>query len=304
METTTTGLIPNWYPPNRQNYNLILFLWQFFPLAASLQWLISWYGMGKTSVNSRLNLPGRIGWLTMEAPGFLTLLYNLRYLAPQANPHYLSEEYSLPWQNKVLAALFVLHYSYRALLFPILQPSMSPLHILVWLFGLLFQIINGTCIGAWLAAYGPLTQKDWSSNLTFGTFQFVLGISLFYVGLAANYYHDDELREIRRREIRRQERLASQSKNPEQAIKKVEKHYEIPQAGLFKVMLYPHYFVEWVEWTGFWIAAGVGCTPARCFVVNEVAAMLPRAVSGKKWYEDKFGKEKIGKKWAVIPGVC
>ncbi|KAK4212254.1 putative 3-oxo-5-alpha-steroid 4-dehydrogenase [Rhypophila decipiens] len=302
--STTTGPIPNWYPPNRQNYDLILFLWQFFPLGASLQWLISWYGMGKTSVNSRFNLPGRIGWLTMEAPGFLTLLYNLRYLTPQANPHYLSEEYSLPWQNKVLAALFVLHYSYRALLFPILQPSMSPLHILVWLFGLLFQIINGTCIGAWLAAYGPLTQQDWSSNLTFGTFQFVLGISLFYVGLAANYYHDDELREIRRREIRRQERLAAQSKNPEQAIKKVEKHYEIPQAGLFKVMLYPHYFVEWIEWTGFWIAAGVGCTPARCFVVNEVAAMLPRAVNGKKWYEDKFGREKIGKRWAVIPGVC
>lgn len=310
MADTTTGLIPNWYPPNRANYDLLLTLWKFFPLAASLQWAISWYGMGKTSVNSRFNLPGRIGWLTMEAPGFLTLLYNLINLTPQANPYYHHHpsssqpdtSYSLPWQNKVLAALFVIHYSYRAILFPFLQPSMSPLHILIWLFGLSFQVVNGTMIGAWLSAYGPLTQSDWSAQLHFGTMQFVLGILVFYIGLAANYYHDDELREIRRREIARQHRLqaAAASGKPKSAA---EKHYEIPTGGLFKIMLYPHYFVEWIEWTGFWIAAGFGCVPARCFLVNEIAAMLPRAVKGKKWYEEKFGREKIAKKWAVIPGV-
>ncbi|VUC30195.1 unnamed protein product [Clonostachys rosea] len=32
--------------------------------------------------------------------------------------------------------------------------------------------------------------------------------------------------------------------------------------------------------------------------------MLPRAVSGKRWYAEKFGEEKVAKKWAVIPGVC
>lgn len=57
--------------------------------------------MGKTSVTSRLNLPGRIGWLTMEAPGFLTLLYLMKVLPEQ---HGIDD---LPWQNKVLAGLFV-----------------------------------------------------------------------------------------------------------------------------------------------------------------------------------------------------
>lgn len=66
-----------------------------------MQWLTSWYGMGKTSVTSRLNLPGRIGWLTMEAPGFLTLLYLMKVLPEQ---HGIDD---LPWQNKVLAGLFV-----------------------------------------------------------------------------------------------------------------------------------------------------------------------------------------------------
>ncbi|KAL2131896.1 hypothetical protein VTI74DRAFT_4452 [Chaetomium olivicolor] len=305
MATSTVGLINNWFPPNRENYNLILSVWKWFPLAASLQWLIPWYGMGKTSVTSRLNLPGRIGWLTMEAPGFLTLLYHLYSLPAQVHPDLLHSGEGLPWQNKVLAFLFVLHYAYRALLFPFLQPSMSPLHLVIWLSGLCFQLTNGLALGSWLAAYGPATQAEWAATGSATTARFAAGIALFYVGLAANYYHDDELREIRRRAARRaraqQEKDGSGGKN--KAKGGVDKHYEIPQAGLFKVMLYPHYFTEWVEWFGFWMAAGWGCVPARCFLLNEIAAMLPRAVSGRKWYVEKFGEERIGKRWAVVPGV-
>ena len=32
MASTTTGLIPNWFPPNRDNYELILSYWKWFPL--------------------------------------------------------------------------------------------------------------------------------------------------------------------------------------------------------------------------------------------------------------------------------
>lgn len=68
---------------------------------ASLQFVIKWYGMGKTSVESRLNIPGRLGWMTMEVPGFIALLHTM---------YSVSEKYEiedLPWQNKVLAGLFV-----------------------------------------------------------------------------------------------------------------------------------------------------------------------------------------------------
>ncbi|KAK3387512.1 3-oxo-5-alpha-steroid 4-dehydrogenase-domain-containing protein [Podospora didyma] len=296
MTTSTVGLVPNWYPPTRENYETILSLWQWFPVAASLQWLVSWYSMGKTSVKSRFNVPGRIGWLTMEAPGFMTLLYMMNTLPAQ---HGITD---LPWQNKVLGGLFVIHYSYRAIMFPFLQPSIAPMHVVIWASAFGFQVVNGTMIGAWLAAYGPTTQAAWTAQLSpFSTLQFASGIALFYFGLAANYYHDDELREIRRREDARQASLKAQGKAKED--KGIQKHYEIPTAGLFKIMLYPHYFVEWVEWLGFWAAAGWSCAPARCFLLNEIAAMLPRAVNGKKWYIEKFGADKIEKKWAVIPGV-
>ncbi|KAK3986619.1 putative 3-oxo-5-alpha-steroid 4-dehydrogenase [Cladorrhinum sp. PSN332] len=303
LTSTTVGLIPGYFPPSRENYDLLISLWKWFPAFASLQWLSSFYGMGKTSLpSSRLNIPGRAAWLTMEAPGFLTLLYTFNTLSSSSSP-----EGDLPWQNKVLAALFVIHYTYRALLFPFLQPSMSPIHLTIWLSAFVFQVVNGIAIGGWLAGYGggPTTSADWGKQLSGaggGVLQFSVGIAVFYVGLVANYYHDDELREIRRRELDRQRRLARQNGQKGKG-KGVDKHYEIPKAGLFKYMLYPHYFVEWVEWFGFWMAAGWGCVPARCFLVNEVTSMLPRAVKGKKWYIEKFGEEKIGKKWAVIPGV-
>lgn len=194
-----------------------------------------------------------------------------------------------------------MHYLYRAVIFPFIQPSISPIHFLVWALAVTFQLFNGTLIGGWLAAYGPVTKEAWNAQLSpFPTLQFTVGITLFYIGLATNYYHDDELRQIQRREQQRQARLAKQ-----QGVKPsaVGKHYQIPQAGLFKYVLYPHYLAEWIEWTGFYIACGFSCMPALMFVVNEVSAMLLRAVNGRKWYAEKFGEEKIRNKRAVIPGV-
>ena len=307
--------------------------------------------MGKTSVASRLNIPGRIAWFTMECPGFLTLLYIMKTLPAKYGIT------DLPWQNKVLAGLFVripltfsppcfpfllrgtqivwtlgkfpscwcneltewprncqikqvLHYTYRAVLFPFLQPSMSPIHVSVWALALSFQLCNATSIGSWLAAYGPTTAAAWDSTGPWATARFVLGISVFYLGLSGNFFHDEELREIRRRKAkaaRVAEKEDATADRKEGGRKEgdggVEKHYALPEAGFFRFMLYPHYLCEWVEWAGFWIAAGWGCVPARAFLVNEVVTMAPRAVRGKWWYIERFGEEKVGKKWAILPGV-
>ena len=68
-------------------------------------------------------------------------------------------------------------------------------------------------------------------------------------------------------------------------------------------MLYPHYLCEWIEWMGFWIMGGWAFAPARAFLLNELAAMLPQAINGRTWYLEKFGREKIGSRRAVIPGI-
>ena len=175
---------------------------------------------------------------------------------------------------------------------------MSPIHVSVWAAALFFQLINATCIGGWLAGYGPTTQKDWTG----AAMRLELGLMIFAVGLLGNMYHDDELREIRRAAARNQQRK-QKVQGEKGESKAVEKVYMVPQNGLFKVILYPHYLCEWIEWMGFWMIGGLACVPARSFVINEVATMLPTALHGKQWYIERFGKEKIGSRKAVIPGI-
>ena len=65
------------------------------------QWFSQYYPMGKTSTTSAFNVPGKIGWATMEAPGFITLLYLMYSLPKQEGIE------SLPFVNWTMAALFV-----------------------------------------------------------------------------------------------------------------------------------------------------------------------------------------------------
>lgn len=118
------------------------------------------------------------------------------------------------------------------------------------------------------------------------------------------------------------------------------KVYVIPPAkGLFRWILYPHYSFEWLEWIGFalvglavyptrsgalstqntqsitlapwlWPFASLANwlkvplpLPALVFVLNNVFTMLPQARRGRKWYIEKFGKDKVAGRSAVIPGI-
>ncbi|KAH6674521.1 steroid 5 alpha-reductase [Halenospora varia] len=292
------ALVENWMPPSKENWELVVYLFQFFPLVAFLQWFISWYGAGKTSSNSKFNLPGKIAWITMEVPGFLTVLYIMNTLPGQLRISHL------PWENKAMAGLFTTHYIYRAIIAPLLNPSMSPIHILVWFFAIIFQVTNGLSIGGYLGGYGPTTRYEWQNsvmNYKAGG-RMELGMMIWALGFFANIWHDDELREIRRAAKRNLER--KQKEQGEKAKKGgVEKVYMIPKNGLFWFIFYPHYLCEWIEWGGFWIMGGLGCVPARNFLINEIATMTPRAVQGRRWYIERFGKEAVAGRKAVIPGI-
>lgn len=147
-------------------------------------------------------------------------------------------------------------------------------------------------------------RKPTSGNSYVNGARIELGFMIFALGLVANIFHDDELREIRRAALRKQAAAQNDpSTGKNKGNKKVDKVYMIPQNGLFNYILYPHYFCEWIEWAGFYIMAGSGCVPARTFLINEVATMLPRALQGKAWYVERFGKEKVGGRKAILPGI-
>lgn len=201
----------------------------------------------------------------------------------------------LPWGNWTLIGLYTIHYTYRALIGPLLlNPSMSPIHPMVFFSATIFNIVNGLSIGGWCAGYGPTTVHEWSGRV----YQIEIGLVVWGWALLGNMFHDDDLREIRRAALRRQKAEAEKDGKP---IEGVQKFYMMPKNGLFHYVLYAHYFCEWIEWFGFYMVAGWDCTPARTFLINEISTMLPRAIAGRRWYISKFGKERVGKRKAVIP---
>lgn len=146
-----------------------------------------------------------------------------------------------------------------------------------------------------------------------------IGLVIFGWAFLGNIFHDDDLREIRRAAGRRQREQAlaeaeakqSQSPQPQDGTTKLqgptttttEKLYMLPKNGLFHFILYPHYLCEWIEWFGFYMIGGWDCIPARTFLLNEISTMLPRALAGRRWYVEKFGKERVGRRKAIIPGI-
>lgn len=106
------ALVPGIMPPSRETWQLVQTLVLYMPLGASVQWLTSWYPAGKTSYESRLNLPGRFGWCSMEAVGILVIGYMAKTLPLEAG---IDGGFAgLPGPNKLLLGLFVIHYVQRA----------------------------------------------------------------------------------------------------------------------------------------------------------------------------------------------
>eukprot|EP00253_Pinus_taeda_P002900 PITA_02900 len=92
-----------------------------------------------------------------------------------------------------------------------------------------------------------------------------LGIFLFIVGITGNFYHHYLLSKLR---------------------KDGDKLYSIPQGGLFRYVVCPHFFFEVIEFLG---VALICQTPlAFCVVVMMFFALLGRSISTKSWYMQKF----------------
>ena len=261
--------------------------------------------MGKTSSTSRFNLPGRYAWAAAELVGPINLLYIVLALPPRLKPpptaatSFLGT--GLPAQNELLACLYFLHYLNRAIVCPlVLNPSMSPIHPLVTIFMSIFQFTNSTSIATWLVYSTMTTDTEDRSIVSFGS---IVGLSLFLLGSAGNIWAETRLYDLRRGAAKRR------AKSEGKAVITYDKVYVIPPAeGFFKHILYPHYVLEWAEWTGYLILGGTwglgwgSRSAAFWFLMNEFATMLPRAVVGRKWYEERFGKRAVGGRAAAIPG--
>ncbi|CAA7262803.1 unnamed protein product [Cyclocybe aegerita] len=274
--------------------------------------------------SSKLLLDGIKSWIVMELVSPVMFTYTFLTSPLSATPPPVS---SLSTPQVVLAACFLIHYANRALLSPLRTPSRSKSHFAVPASGTIFNVFNGSIMGAYLSSPAAGTYLATVRPI------FYIGLALWAVGFVGNVYHDEILLNIRRK-------AKSKAKAP--SGKTQGEHYSIPYGGLYSIISYPNYFCEWIEWFGFALAASPlpftlseiadisipsvfsslfnpqtyshiiaapgsqffpTLSPPWIFLANEIVLMLPRAYRGHQWYQNKFGDAYPKNRKAVVPFV-
>ena len=244
--------------------------------------------------------------------------------------------------HELMVLLYLLHYLNRAIITPLfIAPSMSPIAVNVAISMAVFQFINSSCLASWIV-YHPQHQPQGESSVSslfshkssspspsISLVPLLTGLFIFFLGLWGNISAENTLFRLRRAAAQRLAKSQGKPMHPSQLS--YEKVYVIPDSeeAWFRHIMFPHYAMEWVEWAGYWIiggSAGMGWglgvgiggatrtemeahhranlgSPALWFLINEIAAMAPRAVDGLRWYHKRFGKERVARRKAIVPGL-
>ncbi|GAA5975072.1 hypothetical protein JCM11641_000020 [Rhodosporidiobolus odoratus] len=297
---------------------------------------------GRFLNSNRWTVNGRYGWLLMELISPLSFLYFLS-TPPSTSPfsfpalsltRIATALRALPPSRALLATFYLVHYFNRSILAELRNPGRSRMHLIIPTLSALFNVINGGTIGMYIGGGTPFSAPG-SLSKNYGLepgltprLLFGLGALLWFAGWASNIHHDNIL--FRLKATKQAELRSSKGPSPPSSGSS---RYAIPHGGLYRLLSHPSYTSEWVEWIGFTLCtlslspgsfpppasspllsklpAGLRplqdwwLQPPALFVLEEVAAMLPRARSGHRWYKKTFGKEweQKGARWVVVPGV-
>ncbi|CDU25447.1 steroid 5alpha-reductase [Sporisorium scitamineum] len=166
------GTLPS--PPfaPAQLYSMVLAIFKAWPFVAPVVALVN-APHGRFVFDSLLNVNGNLGWFLMEIPSPIFLLLSAfskplstsivkgtsGFFPPWSSLYSPSIQHflSLPSPNQLLVLLFTIHYTHRAVLQPLRSPRRSPMHIMVPLSAIAFNVINGSLMGSWLAGRTPWT---------------------------------------------------------------------------------------------------------------------------------------------------
>jgi protein-S-isoprenylcysteine O-methyltransferase Ste14 len=245
--------------------NMDTFLWAWMGLALGVLVLLLFvsapYGRHQR-VGWGPVIPARWGWVVMETPCVVIMAW--LFVSGGASG-------LVPW---VFFAMWQLHYVHRSWVYPFrTQKKQRTMPMVVALMAIAFNSVNATTNG--IALFGG--NAEYSTAWLVGP-QFVLGASLFFVGLAINWHSDKILLDLR------------------QTVRAGE--YGIPRGGLFRFVSCPNYFGEIIEWIGW--AVLTGSLAGAVFAVWVVANLLPRAINHHRWYRERFADYPRSRK-ALVP---
>ena len=227
-------------------------------------------------------IDGRNGWILQEL--CFPLSFELSFYLTSG--HFLG---GLCW------ALFLLHYTNRALIDPLVtRTSFSSTRADIVLFAIIFNIVNGTLIGAHLAAY-PKPNDSYKN----------IGLALFFTGMFGNIWSDRHMSKLRNQ-------YSENRKGGCRTFKMERKgKYVLPITGPYRYVISPNYGFEMVEWFGMALLSHPQETKIElvrdcsvwAFVFWTVCNLAPRGRANLRWYKMKFGENAVGNRRAIVPFV-
>ena len=226
---------------------------------------------GRFGDNSKIGLDPRIGWWLMELPCSTVFVYQFWIIGGPQQTNLVP---------RILGAIFTMHYLYRGWLFPALikvHNNSKNFSIVPAVFSWMVTITHAYLNARWFSHHGKHFTKRWLKDA-----RFVIGCSLYYIGLVLIIWHDTIQRDLR----------------PCPG----DERYCIPRDGLFHYVSSAQYFAELVCWSGFAI---MSWGPNGLFILCvSLVNLIPRSAVTHQWYIEKFGNEYIQlNRQRLIPGV-
>ncbi|EHB05333.1 3-oxo-5-alpha-steroid 4-dehydrogenase 1 [Heterocephalus glaber] len=195
-------------------------------------------------------VPVHVAWALQELPALAWPLLECTCASPQ-------RLYRLP--NRVLLAMYLIHYVHRSLIFPFLIRGGKQMPPVTCVLAFLFCTCNCYLQTRYLSWYA-VHAKDWVTQPCF-----LAGFALWLTGMLINIQSDHVLRNLGKPE---------------------ETGYKIPRGGLFKYITAANYLGEVVKWCGFALAS---CSlQSGAFALFTFTLLLPRAKQHHQWYLEKF----------------
>ena len=236
-----------------ETLELIAYVWLGIAVAVHVTMFFITAPFGRhTSDKWGKSINNKLGWFIMEMPSLLIMLYFLFWGTNSFN--------SYVW---ILFVLWILHYVNRTLIFPLrIKPTEKKMPVFIVANAILFNVMNAGLNGYFLAELSTKSayNENWITSPSF-----IIGFSLFIIGMLINWKSDTILINLR---------------------KKGDTGYYIPKGFLFEFISSPNLFGEIVEWSGFAIMAWN--LPALTFLVWTFANLVPRSKNHHDWLLKKF----------------
>ena len=198
---------------NLETFNIICIIWSLIGVSSFilLQFVRAPYGRHLKKGWGK-EISNKLGWILMELPSFLIILY-----------FYLSFDQSN--YASLLSILWIIHYFNRTFIYPFrIRTKNKKIPLAIVSSAVLFNLMNASLNGYYLANF-----EQYNSS-SFLNWNFYLGIILFALGFIINQISDTILINLR---------------------KPGEVGYKIPSTFLFNYISCPNHLGELIQWTGF-----------------------------------------------------